>query len=495
MRHSEGPLPRQVKRERSPRRVRWAVLAGAITLAFVFSSDSPPAAPVTPASPRPQLSAEQMLGLTESEIDYGIAALFLTAQFEPHYDVDEGLRKLDEIAARIRELLAQQPDGNEPAVRIQAINTVLFREYGFRYDLDDFPQQTSEKRLLGNLLRRGKGTCANLPDLYYAVAERLGFPIYMVEAPAHAFLRYVLPDGSHINIEATASGGESSDEAYIAEMEIPKAAIEAGWLMRTLSRREALTLLIHESSWHFEQRGEFERVLATSATLRNLRPNHGGVIWNSAWEEAVKGRSLLALAQSDPPALPLAKEAFQRARHFAARAKELGVPKPDPDGNYVVRQEAIRIARTGERVPLPPFGVEWDPTAEIERLIAKPLPEPGKGVVAFRKQQAPDPFADFLESYDWQRRERQQRDAQARAQAEAEARVISAIQEAAVVNGRGRRSYDPSMMDGLPLQTRLILEQAEAVTQYNQTGNPASLEAVRRLMNVVPPRPTGELPR
>lgn len=69
------------------------------------------------------MSAEQQLDLAESEINYGIAALVLTRDYVPGYDIAEGLRLLDVIADRVRSLLAEQPDGDEPGVRIAAINT------------------------------------------------------------------------------------------------------------------------------------------------------------------------------------------------------------------------------------------------------------------------------------------------------------------------------------------------------------------------------------
>ena len=123
--------------------------------------------------PSKYLSAEEQLGVPDSELDYSVAALVLTRDFVPNYNIGDGLRSLDVLADRVRTLLQRQPDGDEPEVRIAAINTVLFHEYNFGYDFADFPKQTSDKRLLGNLLLRGQGTCANLPDLYYAVAERI----------------------------------------------------------------------------------------------------------------------------------------------------------------------------------------------------------------------------------------------------------------------------------------------------------------------------------
>jgi hypothetical protein len=257
-------------------------------------------------------------------------------------------------------------------VRIATINTVLFREYGFHYDMSNFPKQTADKRLLGNLLRRGEGTCANLPDLYYAVAERLGFPIYLVEAPQHAFLRYELPSGKHINIEATSGGGQSLDEDYIAEMEIPKAALDSGTFMRTLSRREALLLLVEERTWHAERAGNFEQVLGLGAFLRRQRPGHAPTFWNSAIWSVVAGRATRELAKTAPSFTSVSDGFFREARAFAARATELGITKPDNTGEYAHRQESIRQTRLGERAaPLPP-SERWNAGEEIERLIVAP---------------------------------------------------------------------------------------------------------------------------
>lgn len=361
---------------------------------------SPSAAtPPIPVAPRPPqyLSPEQQLDVPETEINFGVAALALTRDYMPGYDVAEGLKKLDEIAARIRALLDQQPDGDDPMVRIAAINTVLYREYQFTYDLTDFPRQTPEKRLLGNLLQRGKGTCANLPDLYYAAAERLGFPIYMVEAPQHVFLRYVLPNGGHINIEATGAGGHSPDQDYIAEMEIPKKALDSGTFMRTLSRREALYLLMQERTLFDERRGTFERVLAEGGLLRELRPSHAPTFWNSAVWEAIAGRATRELAKDEPEFAAAAEESFARARTFAKKAMELGVMKPDNKGEYVHRQEAIRLQRLGETAAVIPRSESWDALTEIEDIISAPPNTEFDLVKAYRMQNPNVPHRRVLD--------------------------------------------------------------------------------------------------
>ncbi len=331
------------------------------------------------------LTAEQQLDLPDSEINYGVAALALTRDYVPGFDITEGLKTLDSIADRVHALLERQPDRNEPEVKIAAINTVLFREYDFRYDLTDFPKQTSEKRLLGNLLRRRRGTCANLPDLYYAVAERLGLPIYMVEAPQHAFLRYEFPDGRHINIEATGRGGEMSDDEYLAEMEIPKAALDLGTMMRPLSRREALMLLVQERTWHMDRHGDLEGLLAQSALLRTRRPKFASVFWNSAVWEVVAGRAEREGAKTDPNLVAIADQSFKRAREFTKRALELGITKPDNQGDYLARQIAIRDARLGERGGPVAQPERWDALGELERIIAEARPSELDWATVYRK--------------------------------------------------------------------------------------------------------------
>ena len=76
------------------------------------------------------LSAEEQVSAPDSELNYSVAALVLTRDYVPDYDIGDGLRSLDVLADRVRTLLQRQPDGDEPEVRIAAINTVLFHDWG-----------------------------------------------------------------------------------------------------------------------------------------------------------------------------------------------------------------------------------------------------------------------------------------------------------------------------------------------------------------------------
>jgi regulator of sirC expression with transglutaminase-like and TPR domain len=297
-----------------------------------------------------------------ADLDYGRAALLLTKKYFPEYDVQAGIRELDGIASRVRALLATRPGAEgDPEMRIAAINTVLYRELGFAYDQTDMMGTRLENRLLGMTLKRRLGTCATLPDLYYAVAERLGYPIVMARAPQHAYLRYELGGGEHMNIEATGAGGESSDEAIAWDMEIPEAAIKKGGMLQPMTKREAMALLFEaEAGIEVTEKHHFAAAIPLFAKALQLTPRSVETAWNLALAYARVG---------DGP----------RALRLAQQAMEGGLPPP-LTSDYFEREQRRRRARSEwrneERLAAIELTAGWDPVAEMRRIIAVGLPDP-----------------------------------------------------------------------------------------------------------------------
>ena len=87
------------------------------------------------------------------------------------------------------------------------------------------------------------GTCASMPFLYVAVAQRLGYPVALAATEQHLYLRY--DDGpDHLNIESTAVSRFKTppDEYYRDECAAENRddrIKSAGWL-RPLSKKEAI---------------------------------------------------------------------------------------------------------------------------------------------------------------------------------------------------------------------------------------------------------------
>ena len=111
--------------------------------------------------------------------------------------------------------------------RMSMLATVLQQDFGIGYhpkykaliekqdqagkDFDDqhldLFHEDSKNTFIHGLLKNDRlGTCASLPVLYAAIAQRLGYPVDIAGAKNHFYLRYELEEGGHLNVEATARG-------------------------------------------------------------------------------------------------------------------------------------------------------------------------------------------------------------------------------------------------------------------------------------------------
>ena len=92
------------------------------------------------------------------------------------------------------------------------------------------------------------GTCGSLPVLYAAVGRRLGYPLKIVKASRHLFVRWDDPDGNHwlqperFNVEATGPGVHFLPDSHYRTWPhaLSDADIDAGVYLRSLTPREEL---------------------------------------------------------------------------------------------------------------------------------------------------------------------------------------------------------------------------------------------------------------
>jgi len=92
------------------------------------------------------------------------------------------------------------------------------------------------------------GTCGSLPVLYVAVGRRLGYPLKIVKAARHLFVRWDDPDGKHwlhrdrFNIEATGPGIHFLPDEHYRTWPHPVSDedVDSGIFLKSLTPREAL---------------------------------------------------------------------------------------------------------------------------------------------------------------------------------------------------------------------------------------------------------------
>ena len=99
---------------------------------------------------------------------------------QPDLRVDAVRRQLDEMAARCREIIVS-PSTERKSCKV--INRVLFHEYGFRGDREDYENPLNS--CMDAVLQRRRGLPITLSVMYILVAQRIGLDLEPIGLPGH----------------------------------------------------------------------------------------------------------------------------------------------------------------------------------------------------------------------------------------------------------------------------------------------------------------------
>ena len=136
-------------------------------------------------------------------------ALLMSRTVNPDVDVGACCTQLDDIARRTRELII------EPATlrdKCRILNRVLFHEFGFRGNNEDYSDPLNS--FLDQVLKRRKGLPVSLSMVYLLVAGRLGMSLEPVGLPGH-FVVGCYADGSPFFVDVFEGGRlMSTDDVF-----------------------------------------------------------------------------------------------------------------------------------------------------------------------------------------------------------------------------------------------------------------------------------------
>lgn len=104
--------------------------------------------------------------------------LLLNRTVYPEVDVAETCMEIDAIAARCRELMVLP---SSPWEKCKILNRVLFHEYGFRGNTENFDDPLNS--FMAQVLERRKGIPITLSILYILVAQRCGLDLEPIGMP------------------------------------------------------------------------------------------------------------------------------------------------------------------------------------------------------------------------------------------------------------------------------------------------------------------------
>ncbi len=174
--------------------------------------------------------------------------------------IDYWTDRIDLETKRNRHRFKEHPEeyeNSEIYYSMGMIVTVLQQDLDVRYnpaltDSDNlgdeaFLSDVSNEFLNGLLSDKRMGTCASMPVLYVAIGRRLGYPVSLVNAKDHLFVRWQRPgEGAFRDLEATSQGIVfKTDEDYKAWRKIPDEEIKSGVSLHTLTPEHALAIFMH----------------------------------------------------------------------------------------------------------------------------------------------------------------------------------------------------------------------------------------------------------
>ena len=222
---------------------------------------------VHPAQIQWRAGLMRLLEMSESELaEVDIAevnlAMAVGLPTDEHLYVPALLQKLDEWAELVRintehwwprfEENRAEYDNSPAKFRILSMVTVLQRDLGVRYNLafseGEYDASDSRNLFLHGVLTGHGGTCVTMPVLYIAIGRRLGYPLELVGAKEHLFVRWEEPGGERFNIECTSPGFEPRDDEYYHRYPRPLSDKElaSGMFLRNFTPREQLAVFLKE---------------------------------------------------------------------------------------------------------------------------------------------------------------------------------------------------------------------------------------------------------
>jgi regulator of sirC expression with transglutaminase-like and TPR domain len=148
----------------------------------------------------PYRDFRQAVDRPEEKIELSRAALTIALTDYPDLDITDYLARIDLLATEVTGRLGSEADIYRS---IAALNYVLFRQYGFHGNRDDYFDPKNS--FLNEVIERKTGIPITLSVLYMEVAQRVGLRLDGVGFPGH-FLVKCAGDGEEIVIDPFNNG-------------------------------------------------------------------------------------------------------------------------------------------------------------------------------------------------------------------------------------------------------------------------------------------------
>jgi len=223
---------------------------------------------MTVPAPSARSRFARLVTAPEADIDLAHAALLVAGEEYPQLVPDLYLRRLDILAERVRDRLA---DEGAAVVVLQEMSRVLFEDERFRGNAEAYYDPRNS--FLNDVLDRRLGIPLTLSIVFLEVGWRLGLPLEGVNFPGHFLVRYrgeafgLLVDpfqAGEVRFEDQAQ--ELLDRVYGGSVELRPD------YLRTADRRDILIRLLANLKNIYMNAGDEVRAIGAVERILLVRP-------------------------------------------------------------------------------------------------------------------------------------------------------------------------------------------------------------------------------
>jgi regulator of sirC expression with transglutaminase-like and TPR domain len=272
----------------------------------------------------PYREFRQAVDRSEEKIELGRAALTIALIDYPNLDIPDYLDRMDRLAMEVTGRSGPEADIYRS---IAAVNYVLFRQYGFHGNRDDYFDPKNS--FLNEVIERKTGIPITLSVLYMEVAQRVGFMLDGVGFPGH-FLVKCVGDGEEIVIDPF-NGGEIKSREDIDKMLFDlyggKVVFHSDFFAPS-TKKDILKRMLTNLKAIYINRNDLVRSLSALDRLVILDPT-------SAVDTRDRGVVYLRL------------ECYAQARDDFETYLRL---RPDAEDAVLVREQLVRLAKEATRI-------------------------------------------------------------------------------------------------------------------------------------------------
>ena len=213
----------------------------------------------------------QLLSLDDYEIDLVEAALIIARDEYPELSVTQYLSQIDQYALDVAERL---DDNSDAETIISALNDYLFKEQGFRGNMEDYYDPRNS--LLNDVIDRRCGIPISLSIIYIETGRRLGLDLEGVSFPGHFLVRFNVGSGTIILDPFFGGISLSEDElefrlSRLGDYETQDPLED---LLEPASNRSILERVLRNLRGIYMQNATHDKALITSNKIIHLTPNN-----------------------------------------------------------------------------------------------------------------------------------------------------------------------------------------------------------------------------